>query len=72
MRLERKRNVLAGSEEEDHTVVANTLVISFRLFRGTAERDNIHQCMRKPHFTPIHDAIPYTFYQRKHIVILWI
>jgi hypothetical protein len=33
---------------------------------------SIHKRMRKPHFTPIHDAIPYTFYQRKDIVVLWI
>ena len=28
--------------------------------------------MRKSHFTPIHDTIPYTFYQREDIMVLGI
>jgi hypothetical protein len=33
---------------------------------------DVHKGMRKSHFTTVHDAIPYSFYQCKDVVVLWV
>lgn len=33
---------------------------------------SVHECVREAHFGSIDDAIPYAFYQRKDVVVLWV
>ena len=64
-------NLRPGSEEDDHSVGVVLAVVSLENAVCWGN-DYSHKRMRKPHFTPINDAISHTFYQCKDIVVLWV
>jgi len=58
--------IRARAEQEDHTAVWLAFGFRWEGVRG------IHECVWEAHFCSVYDAIPYTFYQCKDVMVLWI